>query len=238
MNERAILDDLEAVERERQLRLHDAALAARVNAVKRFQASRFAATYADLLASPRYAKASGFFLNELYGTRDFAQRDAQFARIVPALVRLFPQEIVATVGRLAALHALSERLDTAMGQACASAEGLDEPAYSAAWRAVGGRSDRDHQILMALEIGRDLDRLTARPLLRRMLRLMRGPAGAAGLSDLQRFLESGFDTFAEMRGASDFLATIERRETQFVTQMFAVGGRPTGDKPPTDGPPA
>lgn len=233
MNEQAILGDLRQVEDERQARATDAALSARVHAVKAFQAARFSATYADLLASPRYAKASGFFLEELYGTRDFAERDAQFARIVPAIVRLFPQEIVTTVGRLAALHALSEQLDTAMARALApvapppgeppapSPLAVDATAYGMAWRMVGQPDARQRQVGMALEIGRDLDRLTARPLLRRMLRLMRGPATAAGLSELQRFLERGFDTFAEMRGAGDFLATIEQRETLFVTQMFA-----------------
>ena len=46
-------------------------------------------------------------LDELYGPQDFSDRDAQFARVVPALVRLFPQELVETVAVLARLHALS-----------------------------------------------------------------------------------------------------------------------------------
>jgi len=50
---------------------------------------------------PRYGPAAHFFLEELYGPRDFADRDTQFARVVPALVRLFPREIVATVAILA-----------------------------------------------------------------------------------------------------------------------------------------
>lgn len=231
MNEQTILSHLQAVERERQARLGSATLARAVTAIKAHQAERFANTYADLLASPRYAQASGFFLNELYGTRDFAERDAQFARIVPAIVRLFPQEIVATVARLAQLHALSEGLDTAMGQVLTPAHQeagapyppVSDAAYAAAWQAVGQREARHQQVALALQIGQDLDRLTARPLLRRMLKLMRGPASAAGLADLQRFLESGFDTFANMRGAAEFLRTIEQRELAFVTGLFSRG---------------
>ena len=67
----------------------DPALAGRVQALKAYQARRFEATYGDLLAHPRYQGAARFFLEELYGPQEFAARDAQFSRIVPALVRLF-----------------------------------------------------------------------------------------------------------------------------------------------------
>jgi hypothetical protein len=57
-----------------------------------------------------------------------------------------------------------------------------------------------------------------------MLRMMRGPAQAAGLSELQRFLEAGFDTFgtlARTRGAvAHFLDTIAQREGALLAQLF------------------
>ena len=53
-----ILRGLHAVADERAARAADPALAAAVVAVKRFQHLRFQATYADLLASPRYARAA------------------------------------------------------------------------------------------------------------------------------------------------------------------------------------
>ena len=89
-NSTSILSQLDIVARERASRATDPALAASVEAVKAYQQRRFAATYSDLLHSPRYAGAARFFLDELYGPRDFSERDAQFARVVPALVRLFP----------------------------------------------------------------------------------------------------------------------------------------------------
>ena len=61
-----------------------------------------------------------------------------------------------------------------------------------------------------LAVGSALDRYTRNPLLRASLRLMRGPAAAAGLGALQGFLERGFDTFREMRGAREFLDTVAR----------------------------
>ena len=55
--------------------------------IKVLQARRFEATYADLLQDPRHRPATRFFLDELYGDHDFAQRDAQFGRIAGAIVR-------------------------------------------------------------------------------------------------------------------------------------------------------
>jgi hypothetical protein len=193
-----------------------------VLAVKRFQHARFERTYADMLADRRYAQAARFFLEDLYGPHDFSQRDGEFARIVPALVRLFPREIVGTVEALAELHALSEALDGRMAQVV---EDFADPclsgaAYGRAWRAVGEPEARERQVALMLEVGAAIDRYTRKPLLRQTLRLMRGPAQAAGLSSLQRFLETGFDTFGRMGGAGDFLKTIAVRERALSAQLF------------------
>ena len=55
----------------------------RARALKAYQQQRFSRTYADLLASSRYAAASRFFLDTCTAW-DFGDRDAQFARVVPA----------------------------------------------------------------------------------------------------------------------------------------------------------
>lgn len=215
-----ILQHLSAVESERQRRVGNPSLQARVTAVKTYQQRRFAHTYADLLASPRYRDVARFFLDELYGPKDFAERDAQFARVVPALTRLFPSDVLLTVESLAALHALSESLDSAMGDAVAGTA-LTAADYLAAWQACGRRADRERQVALTVKIGESLDQLTRRLLLRQSLRMMRVPARAAGLSSLQSFLESGFDTFHAMRGAAEFLKTVRSRETALMQALFA-----------------
>ena len=219
-----ILQCLQSVAEQRALRAADAGLAARVREIKRYQHTRFATTYADLLSSPRYARAAQFFLDDLYGPGDFSARDDQFARIVPGLTRLFPHEIVETVRGLGELHALSERLDTAMGRVITDfPEGqlLDAASYGRAWRDVGEPELREQQISLMLAVGSALDRYTRNPLLRHSLRLMRAPAHAAGLGALQSFLENGFDTFRQMRGATEFLATIATRERELAVRLFA-----------------
>jgi hypothetical protein len=231
-----ILESLKQVAAERAVRASDPPLGHRVALVKAFQHQRFACTYADVLADPRYAAAARFFLEDLYGPTDFSARDQQFARIVPALVRLFPGEIVHTVADLAALHALSERLDTTMGRV-GWVGPLDADQYAHAWRAVACRDDRERQIQLMVRVGSALDRYTHRVVLRQSLRLMRRPAQAAGLGALQLFLERGFDTFRAMHGAAGFLQLIADRERALAAALFAGAKRAecSGGLPGLDG---
>jgi hypothetical protein len=203
------------------------ALAQAVQAIKRTQAKRFAGTYRDLLAGGPFAAPTRFFLEELYSDADFAERDAQFARIAGAMEKFFPSDVVRTAVALAELHVLTEQLDFRMGEHWLAGEfgGMAiAPRYLQAWRATGRRGEREAQVRVVLEIGEEMARLTRLPGLRFALRMMRGPASAAGLSSLQRFLETGFDTFAAMskrRGAAEsFLATIREREDCLIAQLF------------------
>jgi hypothetical protein len=220
-----ILQHLGVVRVERAARAADSALAERVGHLKRYQQARFARTYADLLGHPRYAGAARFFLDDLYGPDDFSQRDAQFARIVPGLVRMFPSEVVGTVEALTALHALSEQLDSEMARHMNNLP-LIASTYVEAWRSTGQPASRQRQIDLMLNVGRALDIYTHRPLLRHSLRAMRMPARAAGMSALQKFLESGFDTFRAMHGADEFLTQIAQRERAISASLFGVAGAP------------
>jgi hypothetical protein len=216
-----IVQCLDQVRRMRALRSADVGLAARVDNVKRFQHRRFERDYADLLASARYGAAARFFLEDLYGPFDFSARDAQFSRIVPALQRALPAELLRVVGQLVGLHALSEELDQLMAQQIGD-EPLDEAAYAEAWRRVDRRADRLAQVELMLAIGHALDHHTRRPLLGTTLRLMHGPAHAVGLGDLQEFLQRGFLAFRSMRGAQDFLQRIAQNERALIERLFAA----------------
>jgi hypothetical protein len=226
----SLLKELRAVDAERARRAADADLGERVQALKAWQQRRFAHTYADLLAHPRYAAATRFFLQELYGPGDYRQRDAQFARVIPTLTRLFPAEVVETVARLARLHALSERLDTQMADRLLS-PAVTAAEYAIAWRACGEPEARQQQLALTMAVGEALDRLTRKPLLRQSLKLMRGPAQMAGLGALQNFLETGFDTFKAMRGAAEFLSTVRQREDALAHALFRADADVLGQLP-------
>jgi hypothetical protein len=88
--------------------------------------------------------------------------------------------------------------------------------YAQAYRAVGRAADRERQLQLVMSIGRSLDRLTRWPLIAGVLKMMKGPAERAGLSELHRFLHGGYTAFAHMRGAEDFLQRIVQEERRLM----------------------
>lgn len=215
---RAHLDAVEALRGQARSGGIDAA----VSTIKRLQARRFRGTYADMLSHPVQGPAARFFLDELYGDHDFRQRDAQFGRIASAIERLFPEAVAELSVDLAEMHALTETLDHTMathwlGQDPGEPDTLR---YVRAWRSTGRRDARERQLGVVAHMGLELQRHTRSKSLLMMLRMMRRPAQAAGLSDLQHFLESGFMAFAALGDAHPFLATIAQRERAWIDRLF------------------
>lgn len=196
----------------------DAHLTPRWQAVKRHQSERLQRTYADLLTTQRYRPAARFFLEDLYGEKDFDQRDREALRIVPKLARLLPERAVETMALAVELDELSAVLDARV--AANATLPLDDAAYSEAYRRAGTRAEREQQIAMVDAIGRALDKLARLPFLSGMLHVMRAPAEAAGLQHLHRFLVRGFDSFRAMHGAGEFLDLVRARETALMQEMF------------------
>jgi hypothetical protein len=196
----------------------DPAINERWRAVKRYQSERLQRTYADLLATPRYRAAAQFFLQDLYGEKDFEQRDREALRIVPKLAVMLPERAVETMALAVELDELSELLDSRVATELKMP--IDPASYAEAYRRAGTPAERERQIAMVDSIGRTLDRLARMPFLAGMLHLMRGPAEAAGLQHLQLFLMRGFDSFKAMRGAGEFLDIVRSRETALMRQIF------------------
>jgi hypothetical protein len=197
----------------------------RLPEVKRFQSERLARTYADVAAEPRYQAATSFFLEDLYGPKDFSGRDAAMMRIVPVMTRMLPESAVETAALAIELEALSEDLDHRLAHALAPGP-LDDAAYATAYRASGTREEREHQIALIEACGRRLDALVAKPLVFQALKVMRRPARMAGLSDLQDFLERGFTAFRQMRGADAFLEVLRERESAILNRLFSGEAAP------------
>lgn len=192
--------------------------------LRAFLAERLAQTYADLLASPRYGPAAEFFLSDLYGAKDRAERDETVNNVVPILARMLPAGAVHALAIAIRLDALSEELDVAMVQALrkeGGLDGLDAARYARAWQRCGRHGEREQQIGLIGEVGQVLDRLTKMTTVGVALRLMRGPAHAAGFGGVQDFLERGFRAFSHMGDAAEFLATVRARETAIAKRLFA-----------------
>jgi hypothetical protein len=193
---------------------------ARLAELKRWQTARLTETYADLSAQPRYHDATRFFLNDLYGAKDFSHRDEAMLRILPAMSRLLPKSAVETASLAIELEALSEELDHRVAAALAPGP-VTEASYAEANRTAVRREERERQVELIGAVCERLDELVRKPLVLKTLQIMRGPARAAGLSDLQDFLERGFCAFRAMRGSHEFAAALRERETAILEEIFS-----------------
>lgn len=207
----------------KDLRGEERKVPGRLKELKAWQARRLEATYADIASQPRYEAATRFFLDDLYGPKDFSRRDEAMMRIVPVMSRLLPDSAIETAALAVQLEALSEDLDHRLAEALPPGP-IDDEGYAAAYRATSRRAERRLQIDLVDAVGRRLDALVHKPLVHRTLKLMRQPARLAGMQDLQDFLERGFEAFRGMDGADGFLALVRERETAILNRLFS--GKP------------
>ena len=213
----------ELLARKRMLEARSAAapaFAARLRALRAWQAARLAQTYADLRKDTRYGAAVEFFLTDVYGSDNIARRDRDLARAWRYLKRALPQGALEVLERAVALDLLSTELDHAMAERLPAAV-LSPAIYAATYRRVGRVDERRHQIDLLVGIGTDLDRIVQRTWIAVALRSAHVPAYAAGFGALQEFLERGLTAFRRMRGAENFLALIRARETHLLEAIIS-----------------
>jgi hypothetical protein len=216
--ESALRTHLAAARAERERARANPLAAADRLTVRNYQQLRMASTHADLLKSARYGPAAKFFLTELYTTADLSKRDADIDRVIRILVRFLPDKALATLTAALEIDALSEELDGALARVAREMQGdgrplrLDRERYASAYRALARLDERERQFVLVEKIGMALDKLARMPLLLTLLKLMRGPAHAAGVGELHNFLENGYSAFSHMKGGKEFVETIVARE--------------------------
>ena len=90
---------------------------ANLSALRRWQANRLAAGFADFLTDPIQRPAAEFFLSDLYGDRDFSARDRDAAKILPVMSRLLPESLLCAATDAIELAVLSHAFDLRMAEA-------------------------------------------------------------------------------------------------------------------------
>jgi hypothetical protein len=198
--------------------------------LREWQQERLSLTYRDLLDSPRYGPPAAFFLSDLYGLTDTSARDTAVERLYPMMIKLLPEPGLQCIGLALELDALSEELDAQLLEALDGRLAPDghiaEADYCEAYRRCDNAALRRHQIELFCGVGNTLAQFADQPLIYPLLRGMRRPARLAGFGELQDFLERGFRAFRHMQGASEFLDTIQQRETLILERIYARHPRP------------
>lgn len=193
--------------------------------VRRWQAARLEASFDHFLLDPRRRPAAQFFLSDVYNDRDFSRRDADIARVLPMMQRVLPGAVLGTLADAIELGVLTHAFDLRMAQRLHASEPqvrtLDAPLYARAYRQSGLPRLRAHQIDLIARVGLGLGRALRMPGVATLLKLSRGPARAAGLAELQGFLERGFASFAQLGDVRAFISEIEADEREVSRRLFA-----------------
>lgn len=189
-----------------------------------WQVRRLEATYSDLAADSRYARAMKFFMEDLYGPEDFAQRDADLDRVFPVMSRMLPAPALEALTQALELHVLTQELDALvlriLEQELGMRDVLDPAMWAEAYRRCDRRAERRRQIELISNAGRLLDEVVRRPLVYGLVVIARGPAHAAGFGELQSFVERGFVAFRGMPDARTFVDSIVQRETRIMEGLL------------------
>jgi hypothetical protein len=192
--------------------------------VRRWQAQRLEASFDHFLSDPSRRPAAQFFLSDVYNDHDFSRRDADIVRVLPMMQRLLPAALLATVADAIELglltHAFDLRLAHVLQDLAPRRQRLDAALYAQAYQESGLPRLRRHQIDLIARVGLGLAHALRMPGVATLLKLSRAPARAAGLAELQGFLERGFAAFAQLGDASGFIGEIELDEREVARRLF------------------
>ena len=202
--------------------------------LQRWQQKRLARTFDDLIQQDAYRPAVNFFLTELYGGLDFRERDLEMSKVMPVMRRFLPDKVLYIMSEAFELQAVSLEFDMEMARYMDRLDNpdLDMDRYCEVYRACSDKPGRERQVLMIRKLGNDLDRLVNKPLVNTLVRLLRGPAHAAGFGKLQEFLESGLGSFRALRDVQFFNEAIYQREWNSMQNLFAGEAEPFGFQVP------
>ena len=195
-----------------------------IHQLQHWQCERLLVTHDDLAQQKRYQKAMAFFVDELYGPKDFSQRDADLVRVIPKLAKVLPDKAMNAMDDALSLNALSFDLDMAMAQYL-KAHFPDEPInrdnYALAYRHVSRIDDRTHQIDIISHLGDQLADVIKIRGIGMLISLSRRPAKLAGLLALHEFLERGFDAFKALGDVQSFIQPVLVREKAIMQTLLS-----------------
>lgn len=195
-----------------------------IHQLQHWQCERLLVTHDGLAQQKRYQKAMAFFVDELYGPKDFSQRDADLVRVIPKLAKVLPDKAMNAMDDALSLNALSFDLDMAMAQYL-KAHFPDEPInrdnYALAYRHVGRIDDRTHQIDIISHLGDQLADVIKIRGIGMLISLSRRPAKLAGLLALHEFLERGFDAFKALGDVQSFIQPVLVREKAIMQTLLS-----------------
>ena len=191
----------------------------KIRELQEWQCKRLLASHEPLWTQKRFNPAMQFFIDELYGPKDFTQRDQDIAKVVPKMAKILPEKALVSLESAMHLNRLSYELDMDMAKALGDKD-INRDSYADAYRSCQNQSDRALQINYIEELGQDLAEVVNITGISTLLKLARKPAQLAGVIALHEFLESGFNAFKKLGDVQDFIQPIVTLERQIMLDLF------------------
>jgi hypothetical protein len=195
-------------------------LTASLTELQRWQCERLIVTYKNLLSNKKYNPAMMFFIDELYGPKDFSQRDDDIARIVPKMSKILPEKALQSLEKALHLNSLSLQLDYTLLKQLNGSRTIDSQSYADAYRKSDNLAERSLQIDFIESLGSDLADVTNIIGIGILLKMSRKPAQLAGFLALHEFLEKGFNAFKKIGKIGDFINPIVETEKDIMQKLF------------------
>jgi hypothetical protein len=227
-----IIQDLQETEQMHRL-ISRQNLTQSVRELQSWQTKRLLVTHDDLWNSKRFKPAMQFFIDEIYGPRDFSQRDIELARVLPNMAKVLPNKGLKSLQAALKLNCLSLELDIALVQEFDNKE-INRSNYFTCYRKSSSQSKREEQIQLLKDLGLDLAQVVKITGISTILMLSRKPAKVVGVESLHAFLENGFKSFKKLGEVHDFIDPIINRERGLMHSLFAARGPTENPLPEVD----
>lgn len=194
-------------------------------ALQTFQSHRLRRDYQDLAAIPMYESVGEFFFEELYGPRDFSQRDND-ARRLQHFLQIVPGVHLRDIEEILDLIAITADLDDDLTRRMIR-RGLplsfDEPVYELLYREADNYAARERQLELIRSCLMNVYRLSRSHLLGMGLERSGLFARLVGFEAGHTFLLKGYRALRNVSEIDHFATTIYNRERKRLDRIFEVG---------------
>lgn len=190
-----------------------------IRQLQEWQCQRLLCSHQDLYQNPEFTPAMQFFVDELYGPKDFSQRDQDLARIIPKMGKLLPNKALESLAVAVQLNALSFELDFALSRELGERD-LNADNYAQAYRDSNNAQARQQQIDAIQQLGNDLADVIHIRGIGTLLSISRRPAKLAGVLSLHEFIENGYKAFKHITHIDNFLQPVISRERAIMRALL------------------
>lgn len=193
-------------------------------ALQIFQSNRLRRDYNDLAAIPQYEQVGEFFFTEMYGPRDFSDRNSG-ARKIQHFLHILPGVRLKDIEEVLDLLDITVRLDDDLAQLMLERNtgvDFDEATYEQIYRLADNYDERFRQLELIRKSLYNVFHLSRSQLLGMALHRSRLVARLAGIEAVHTFLMKGYDAVHRVTDIEPFAHTVYGRELARLNRIYEV----------------